>query len=276
MRRLFILAVFTGISFIACQEEPISPKLLQPEASDRKVLLEKFTGVRCVNCPEGTEEIKNLQGLYGENIIPISIHAGFFAQKYPYSQFDFKTDKGEGIHGWLGTPLGYPSATIDRTLYEGELELQLPLRSWPGHVAEAISVPPLVQVTIESQFQSSDNLLIARVLVAAEQDIDHPVRLTALLTEDNIVDPQYSQAGVDTNYVHKFVLRDVITSFDGVGLAQSMKRGDVIERTFEYQIPLSEKPWWKPVDMHFIAFVTEDKSGEPGPVLNAESIKFVD
>lgn len=274
MRLLTIFVLFAFLTFQSCQEEPISPRLIQPEATDKKVLLEKFTGVRCVNCPEGTEEIKNLEAIYGENIIAVSIHAGFFARKYQFSKFDFKVDAGEAIHDWLGAPLGYPSATIDRRIFEGEQEFQLPLRAWPSNFATAISQQAKVRITLETQFDGIDNKLNAKVLVVAEQDINHPLRLTALLTEDNIIDPQYSQAGVDSNYVHKYVLRDVLTSFDGVSLAESMTRGEVIERNFEYFIPLADSPWWKPADMHFIAFVAEDKSGEPGPVLNVEAAKF--
>jgi hypothetical protein len=44
------------------------------------VLLEDYTGHKCVNCPTAAEIAHNLQITYGEKIILMAIHAGFFAE----------------------------------------------------------------------------------------------------------------------------------------------------------------------------------------------------
>ncbi len=50
---------------------------VKPEPAKRVVLLEDFTGQRCVNCPKGTEVIEQLQQTYGDSVfIAVGIHGG--------------------------------------------------------------------------------------------------------------------------------------------------------------------------------------------------------
>lgn len=48
-----------------------------PPVVNRSVLIEDFTGQRCVNCPNAADEIHSLQQEYGEDmIIAVGIHGG--------------------------------------------------------------------------------------------------------------------------------------------------------------------------------------------------------
>ena len=50
---------------------------VKPAEVKRHVLLEDFTGQRCINCPKASDEIKALQEQYGEeNVIAVGIHSG--------------------------------------------------------------------------------------------------------------------------------------------------------------------------------------------------------
>ena len=50
----------------------------QPDTESvvKNVLLEDFTGQRCVNCPRGSEVIEQLQEAYPERLIAVGIHGG--------------------------------------------------------------------------------------------------------------------------------------------------------------------------------------------------------
>ena len=46
----------------------------------RKVLVEEFTGQRCLNCPEAANELARLQAQYGgDTLIVVAIHGGRLA-----------------------------------------------------------------------------------------------------------------------------------------------------------------------------------------------------
>jgi hypothetical protein len=266
------------VLMISCHEEPIRITPIKPEPTERKVLIEEFTGVRCVNCPQGTDEILNLQSIYGDNLIAVAIHAGFFAQKYNDSKFDFKTQEGQQLEEWMGAPLGYPSAVINRKKFQDEQNLQLVRQKWAGFIAAEVNTPPAVKITQEVTYDAVKRELSAKIILLAEQDIQQPVRLSVMLTEDNIIDPQADVAapgGRATEYVHKHVLRAMLTNFDGNPLADSMDKEQVIERTFRYTLPHSDLPWWKPQDIKVVSFITSTSPQGPGEVLNAEQTSLM-
>src|ERR1700752_2189684 len=52
----------------------------------RKVLVEDYTGHKCGNCPAAADVLKDLETQYAGKIVPLAIHAGFFANtntQYP-------------------------------------------------------------------------------------------------------------------------------------------------------------------------------------------------
>ena len=54
---------------------------VKPASVARNVLIEDFTGQRCVNCPNATDEIEHLQQFYGaDTVIAVGIHSGPFAK----------------------------------------------------------------------------------------------------------------------------------------------------------------------------------------------------
>src|SRR5687768_4725486 len=46
----------------------------------RKVLLEEYTGHRCGNCPPAAVTAQTLKSTYGERLVVMTVHAGFFAE----------------------------------------------------------------------------------------------------------------------------------------------------------------------------------------------------
>lgn len=79
----------------------------------KHVTLEEYTGAECGNCPMGIRAIENLESLYKEQIIPITIRTymsdPLASGMSQYSQF-------LGLDG-----MGAPSATIDRTYASGPM-----------------------------------------------------------------------------------------------------------------------------------------------------------
>ena len=64
-----ILTALLTLTMSACSYIDESDRLIYVKPADvkRRVLLEDFTGQRCVNCPKASDEIKALQEQYGED-----------------------------------------------------------------------------------------------------------------------------------------------------------------------------------------------------------------
>ena len=87
MKKITILLLAGLFLVLGCEEASI---VIHPDMENdptdttdtdsivRQVLIEEFTGVRCVNCPEGSIAIENLLEAYDEQLVAISIHSGFF------------------------------------------------------------------------------------------------------------------------------------------------------------------------------------------------------
>ena len=77
--KAYIAFLFAAVRMTACSHIDEDERLIyvKPAAVSRCVLLEDFTGQRCVNCPTAAEEIEKLIEQYGEDtIIAVSIHSG--------------------------------------------------------------------------------------------------------------------------------------------------------------------------------------------------------
>ena len=77
--KTYILFAFAALAFMACSHIDEDERLIyvKPAAVQRSVLIEDFTGQRCINCPKASDEIKLLQEQYGEdNVIAVSVHSG--------------------------------------------------------------------------------------------------------------------------------------------------------------------------------------------------------
>lgn len=259
-------------SLWGCREiMPIIPPVGPPALGERKVLIEEFTGVRCVNCPDGSAEIENLQSLYGENLVAVSIHAGFFSDPYPENLYDFRTPEGTQIQSYLGEPDGYPTAVINRKKFEGESALQLGRAKWAGLIAQEANLPPVINVNAEVAFNASSRDMAITVTSVPVADINAPLFLTIMITESNIRDMQYTNDGFDPNYNHKHVLRKVLTGTTGDPIGDAFALGDNIVRTYNFNLPTD----WNPVNCHVIAFV-HHANGNDKEVLQVDETNIVE
>src|SRR5690606_36345593 len=206
-------------------------------------------------------------GLYGKNLISVAIHAGFFAKPFADSKYDFVTPKGDNIQGWVGSPIGYPAAVINRTKFPDESSYQLLRPKWPNYIATLTQTLPQVNVIAGTTFDPVTRELKVEVTVEALSDINRDTRINIMLTEDNIIDPQYGNSGKTIDYRHRHVLRAMLTNFDGNFLAANMKFGDKLTKEYSFTIP-EENGWWDADNIHIVAFVTDASTNEPGEVLN--------
>lgn len=272
--------VFFGLCFVlglaACEE---IPPLVIPAGEDgntvetpvseqkRQVLLEEFSGVRCVNCPAGSDAIQVLLGIYGPQLVPVNIHAGFFAEPYPESRYDFQIQAGYGILEYLGQPLGFPTAVINRKQFPGEDNLQLTQRAWAGSIADELLEPPKVKIDIIREFSQEDRALQLEVDLYVEEKLSfEDIRLSVFITESHIADFQLTPEGKVGNYQQKHVLREVITDFKGEPLTSPLAIGQKLRKSYRMSIP----ELWKSENCSIVAFV--HLNGENKEVLQAHRV----
>lgn len=253
--RSLILSLFLAFTFFACEEIPPVITPLQPGGPTlnvkRRILIEEFTGVRCVNCPAGTVEVLNLRELYKDQLISVGIHAGSFAPPYPDSKYDFRTTEGDGILNLLGKPLGYPSAVVNRKLYDGEFDLQLGRSQWAGFIAQELAVAPLVELKLSKNYNAATRVLKVTIDTEIVQTLpQEDIRLSVMVAEDQVVDVQLTPDGKKSDYLHHYNLRDMLTPFDGDLIGAELKSSKKSSRTYTFTLPTN----WVDSNCSIIAF----------------------
>lgn len=275
---LTVLALFILLSF-SCEE--VAPVLnpggdgpgedVPVEDQMRQVLIEEFTGVRCVNCPAGSEAIEVLLNTYGQQLVAVSIHAGFFAVPYPESDGELETAAGSSILSLLGEPLGFPTAVVNRKRFDGEENRQIGQSSWPGYIAQELVGNPAVKIDIIPAYNEATRELAVDVDLYVEENVAaDDLRLTVFITESNIKDPQLTPAGTDLEYTHKHAFRTAITAFDGNTLSDTFTAGAVVSRSFNTTLPTL----WNANECHVVAFVHQ--GGSTLDVIQAHQVDVVE
>lgn len=119
----------------------------------KRVVLEEFTGMTCVNCPLGILGVEHLKAIYGDQFIPVSIHT--------YDGDALATNQLNSYTSYLGLS-GAPTGRINR--------------------AEAISAPMWTNpATFSYDFSNGatlwSDLVAAEMQVPADMDVNASVKL---------------------------------------------------------------------------------------------------
>lgn len=255
---IIIMVLFLGIQ--ACEE--IGPTITLAE-TERVVLIEEFTGVRCVNCPEGSAQLEALLETYGSNLVAVSIHGGTFASPFSESQYDFRTEDGDGLLPYLNAPnsgpIGYPAAVVNRKWFEGEQDRMLFRNSWAGYIAEELQEAAKVRIDLAKDYDEATRTIEISVELAFIEAVSGNVNLSVMITENNIQDIQDdADVGIIPDYNHKHVLRDVISvDFRGDNIGSDVAAGFNEIYTYNYAIPED----WKISDCHIVVCVNQNDGG---------------
>ena len=250
--------IINGFLFLllSCEEVPVR----LPSAPDpgggvyaQNVLIEEYTGVRCQNCPAGAQLLEELKRIHGDRLVIISIHGGFFAQPANLeNKFRLDNTFGAELIRLFNEPLGYPSAMISRKTFDGQSSRFLGGGFWAGYIDEELNREPQIGMELEIVPDLNQRKLQVKVHAEALSAQSQALSLSIALTENNIRDAQLTPTGVDTNYIHRHVLRSFITSISGDPVGNLPANG---KRTFEYSTGYSGD--WKTVDLRLIAFIHE-------------------
>lgn len=244
-----IMVSAAALSLVSCTEIDENDRLIyvKPTEVKKHVLIEDFTGQRCVNCPKAADKIKELQQTYGEdNIIAVGIYGGDFGYT-PVSQghtpLSLTTEDGNSYYTTWGVK-AQPSGMVDR--YGGVLTN---LAYWTAYVNGTIKMEPTVMITPMTEYNATTRNLKVDVDVAGLKTLSG-AKLQVWLVEDGIVDMQYMPNGsVNHEYVHNHVFRASVSAVDGDPIDVVDKKD--VKKTYSINI----KDEWKAENMSVVAFV---------------------
>ncbi len=281
MQRILIAAIFLlQVLNPACREigpaVDLGTNLLEVDttylaAPDVKqplnILIEEFTGVKCVNCPRAHDLISNLQAAHPGRVLAAGIHTGFYASPYA-GRYDFRISEGPALEQLLGGTLGYPAGAVNRTRFPGENLMLISDQKWSGHVNDLMDDSALVRISMpQSLYNASADRMEGRLTVQWCQELSqnpnsNPVYLSLYLLQNNLIDWQLNTGGVDSQYVHRHVVRRLITPVNGFPLqAPDYQVGRTLEIVFKNILGnINPMPVWS--DCKWLAVIHQNRNND--------------
>ena len=258
MFRRYTLYIIYGICLllVACDHISEAERLIyeKPEPAQRVVLLEDFTGQRCVNCPKATEVIEQLQETYGDNIVAVGIHGGPLAFAGNAKVVGLKTQTGDEYYSHWN--LEYqPVGLVDR-------HAPIDYPEWTTAVKKELAKP--APLRLDGTAVLADNVISITVL-AEGTDGTVAGKLQVWLLEDGIQTLQLMPDGKSNQeYIHNHVFRTAVNGIWGEDFR--VEEGNFEQRFMTQAL----EPNWNPERLSIVAFVYNDSGVLQAVKINVE------
>ncbi|MFH0895673.1 MAG: Omp28-related outer membrane protein [Bacteroidota bacterium] len=226
MKKAYLIILLISSSFLylsSCDKvektEQTPTESPTTEVKIRKTFLEIYVGHKCPNCPTGNYIIQNLKALYGDSLVVLTIHAGFYATVDVFGDFtyDFNTSVGTELDNFFGVGMeGNPNCMVNRTGFNSN-HIISPY-SMGSIVITELHKAPNVNLKLTPTYNASTRNLQVEVDANFLTNLSDTYMLGVYIKEDSIVkpqknsDPNLGAIPIIYDYVHHDVLRG---SFNG-------------------------------------------------------------
>lgn len=249
-----------ALIFTACDKVTNPVQSAQVIVSNKKVLIEDYTGQQCGNCPNAAVVAEQLHDQYGDNVVVIAVHAGFFAKVNPVPFVTSYTCQAgndwDGASSGFGISLaGNPNGMVNRKDFgAGIIQKET---KWSASVAQAMKDVDLCDMWVTPVFYSASNTLNTTVKAKFKKSYGTNTKLSVVFTEDSIIGPQkdYSKnPDIVPNYVFNNMLRGGINgSWGDLFKTAPIKYNDSL--TVKYNDFAIDTSKYKPRRLSVVAFV---------------------
>lgn len=267
----FIVALF----FTACEEKPVVIPEFTIQETGRVVLVEELTGVKCPNCPAGSARLKEAQTLAPDNVVIVAVHGIDLAEPLEQSLFDFRNEDAADLENFLKPFLGKPAAYFNRNQFEdlnGDWGHSFN-GQWISLVAEELERPQVMNLSIIKEYDVQNRQINIKVSALPLEDLLGEFKMTIMLTESKIIDAQDDQRSIIEDYEHNFVLREIITNFDGDFVSNDLPANELLTRDYTFTVP--EDVEWELDNLAIVAFIANTE-GESEEILQAAETSLLD
>ena len=216
--------------------------------------IEKYTGVRCPNCPRADVVLHEALEKYGDRLAVVAIHAGSHLGKPYGTDEDLRTEDGNTWFDYFGVNT-QPAALVMRPWTGTAWNLFTPTANFDDKIDAVLGDAPAIGLKMESLETESDDRSVD-LFVSFEREVTDSLTLTVLIVEDKILTTQLNGSDKVENYEQNHVLRKIITDPWGIDVDAKGLAGE--KRTLRLYFPLESH--WKPEDCTLVAFVSDKAS----------------
>lgn len=227
---------------------------VKPAEVGRAILIEDFTGQRCINCPTGTEIINGIVDTYGEdNVIAVGVHSGPLGFAGNSKTVGLMTDTGNEYYTrWdKENKMGQPWVIFNR-----KTSPDSHYNNWAAMVSTIISEKANLSVKIANAYDAATRTLNTTV---GADGVNGTVngKLQVWIVEDGVKALQMMPDGKSNKeYIHNHVFRAAVNGTWGEDV--TVKEGETTTKQYSYKLPET----WNADNIAVVAFVYNDSGVE--------------
>ncbi|MEC8738291.1 MAG: Omp28-related outer membrane protein [Bacteroidota bacterium] len=230
---------------------------------EKGVIIEEFSGVKCVNCPAAHQEAKRIvSGQPKGRVFVATMHPLSIAnQTSPFEGEEHLSNEfSENImNNILGKPDGIPAGSVDRYVFDGQTKrITLGFSSWDQFVKERLAISTPVNIVSKYNVDTSSCKITLSNEFEFTQELQEKLFFTVYLLENNIIQKQKNNSETIDNYQHNHVLRKTLTFFSGDELFDSPEQGRFIQKEFVAEYSKG----WKDQDFEILVSVHKKRGND--------------
>ncbi len=258
------ISLFAGLSlllFTACDiiDDPIREIPGggggDPTLDVQRVLIEKFTGHRCNNCPDVDPDVMQIKALYQDKVSFISYHVfDNFAGTNARFPTDFRTPEGTFIVDFFRF-VGIPMGMVNRVDYTATgTGHRKPGGAWATYVSTELNRTPLFKINASTNWNSSNRNSEVNVEIEAVANYAEDVEVVVSAIESGIISPQYMPDNtINDNYIHESVFRFSYTPAMGTAIQKNWGIGN----TDSLQVSRTVSPDFDEANMKVVVYIKQ-------------------
>lgn len=279
---LFLFSTIIAIVLIGCDkiDEPLSlinqqniPSNIDDtiffadsvNVTEKHVLLEDFTGHKCINCPEAALEAHALAEESNHRLIIYAVHAGFYASPDNIGLYtaNFQTATGDELNNQFQIFFN-PSGLINRKSFNGSM-VQI-AANWTSVINSELALDNMADMKLKNTYYPKRNSFKIDIELKPVVNLSGKYKVCIFIAEDSIVSPQknnnISIGPVPDweDYLHRNILRGALNTTFGEYLSPD---GSLqINQKYSKSIFYTPNTNWVTNNCNIIAYVYNEDTWE--------------
>ncbi len=200
------------VLMIAMSSGLIAQNYVSTDPQNKNAIIEEFTGVRCVYCPQGHTIVHQILETYPGQAFVVGYHPSnsSFCVPNNSSDPDFRRDYPNAFFNtsYCGTNPFMPGAFVNRKKWSNNERLRS-RGSWLSHTSQIIQEASPLNVGLSSTYDIFADVITITVELYFTETVNNNLTLYVVMSENGLI---AAQTGGTTNYEHFHVFREAFTA----------------------------------------------------------------
>jgi len=276
-RILIPVLLITGWMTTSCDKlsEPYATVKTQYDTTGKPyVLIEEYTGHKCINCPLASQKARKLVDFYRGKVILMSVHGTSLADPDAKYVLDLRTPEANQWITDFAIPY-VPMALINRAVIGGAY----PVASdqWAVGIESQMVKPVMTSMSVQASYNVTSKEITANVTTWFKRKLAAGANICMYVVEDSIEgiqankDPEAGPTPDINPYYFNETFRASINGTYGEQLTSSVDTARSYAYTKKFTVTSTD---WKPAQLSLIATITDPTANPKGEVIGVRKVKL--